>query len=212
MGDERWHEMTDGWRPKVLEPGEPLIRQGDRTREVCAVERGVLRIARWEEGFDEPSVIAFRGPGDLIGETPMFVPGMPRTAQVVAHTGAVVLIGQADRLNRFLEKSKGAERLLAEYLFGRNQETLMIQGLGDPEVRLAGLVRPFVRNERLKGGGRAGQVVLRVSRDHLAQGLRLGYRRARPVLDHLSIGRFHSKGLLTIDLARWASCVSRLGA
>ncbi len=201
--------MTDGWRSKVLEPGEPLIHQGSLSSEVFAVQRGVLRIERWEDGRDQPAVLAFRASDDLVGETPMIEPGAPRTAQVVAHTQVVVLVGQAERLNRFLVLKK-AERLLTTYLAHRAHEMSVVQGCGDAEVRLATLVRPLVRDELRKTGSRTGQVVLKVSRNHLAQGLQLGHQKARRLLDGLWIGRFHSKGMLTIDVARWAERVSGL--
>ncbi|MFE6502404.1 Crp/Fnr family transcriptional regulator [Kitasatospora sp. NPDC057738] len=204
-----WKEMTDGWRSKELEAGDPLIFQGSSSNEVFAVQRGALRIERWEDDRDQPAVLAFRASDDLVGETPMIEPEAPRTAQVVAHTRVVVLVGQAERLNRFLVLKK-AERLLTTYLAHRAHEMSVVQGRGDAEVRLATLVRPLVRDQLRKTGGRTGQVVLKVSRDHLAQGLQLGHRRARGLLDDLWIGRFHSKGMLTIDLARWAERVSGL--
>ncbi|MEV7217045.1 Crp/Fnr family transcriptional regulator [Kitasatospora cineracea] len=201
--------MTEGWRPRELEPGDLLIRQGPSSSEVFAVQHGSFRVERWEECCDQPTVLAFRAVGDLVGETPMIEPEAPRTAQVVAHTRAVVLVGQAERLNCFL-KFRKAERLFTTYLAHRAYEMSVVQGRGDAEVRLATLVWPLIRDELRKTGNRTGQVVLKVSREHLAQGLQLGHRRARGLLDGLSIGRFHSKGMLTVDLARWAERVSGL--
>ncbi|MFJ5232368.1 Crp/Fnr family transcriptional regulator [Kitasatospora sp. NPDC088391] len=201
--------MIDGWRSRELEPGELLIRQDSRSGQVFVVVTGALRVERWEKHLDEPTVLAFRAVDDLVGETPMIEPAAPRTAQVVAHTRAVVLIGQAERLNRFLT-SKRAERLLTTYLAHRAHEMSVVRGSGDAEVRLATLVRPLVRDELRRSGSRTGEVVLKVSRDHLAQALQLGHRRARLLLDDLRIGRFDRKGMLTIDLERWAERVSGL--
>ncbi|MFF7457918.1 Crp/Fnr family transcriptional regulator [Kitasatospora sp. NPDC008115] len=207
VGDHRWGKTIGCWRRVVVDPGQLLILQGDLSDEVYAVEAGVFRVERLEGGA--PSVQAFRARGDLIGEAPVLDRCAPRTAQVVAHTRCLVAVSQAGSFDQLISGLQ-AERLLTQYLCDRNLETQMVQGLGDPEVRLAALVRPLVRHQQRLSGGRAEQVVLKVSRNHLAQGLRLGHRRARKLLDDLSIGRFHSKGMLTIDLESWARCVSRI--
>ncbi|MFJ9952556.1 Crp/Fnr family transcriptional regulator [Kitasatospora sp. NPDC091207] len=209
MGDGRWVGTIGGWEREVINPGETLIQQGAFSDKVYAVEGGVLRVERLEAD-GAVGVEAFRSRGDLIGEAPVLDPTAPRAAQVIAHTRCLVAVAQAGCFDQFLSGAQ-AERLLTQYLWGRNLETQMVQGLGDPEVRLAALVRPLVRHQQRLSAGRASQVVLRVSRNQLAQGLRMGHRRAGRLLNGLSIGRFYSKGLLTVDLDRWARCVARIG-
>lgn len=208
VGSDQLSEITRTWRREDYRRGETLIIQGQPSEWVCVVEEGVFEIVqtRAERSWFQ----AFRIDGDFLGESAMRTRKSPRTATVVAHTASRVAIGRAAWFQEYLDDSR-TELSWLRYLNSRLEELHLVQGLDDPEVRMAGLVRPLVRNELRHGGGQAREVVVRISRHHLAQGLRLGRQRTERLVEGMSIGGFHRKGLLTIDLARWEEYVARLG-
>ncbi|AUG76282.1 hypothetical protein CFP65_1383 [Kitasatospora sp. MMS16-BH015] len=203
-----WDSITADWRRRWVPAGERLILQGHPGTEVFGILKGALRVERMTDGAS--SVVAFRSSGDLVGEGPALNPKARRMAQVVAHTDCELVVGSADRFRQVLLGSR-VGFLLNQYLYCRGQEMDELRGASDPELRLAVLIRPLVRNAWQAGGSHDGLVTLRVNRDHLAQGLYLGHHRARKLLNALSIGQFCSKGELEIDLRQWEACVARLG-
>lgn len=189
--------------------GESLIEQGVPSSYVYFVEEGVFRVDRLVE--DGRSWLqAFRSAGDSLGETAVLYGPAPRTARVRAHTECRVLVCQPSFFNQQLTRTDTNENFL-RYLVSRSRETEAVQGPGDPEVRMAGLVRPLVRHAQRLRGFHAKEVVISVSRNHLSQGLRLGRDRTDRLVETLSIGGYRQNGRLTINLARWEEIVSRLG-
>lgn len=73
------HELvTEGWEHTELRPGDVLWRQGDETDGLAWVVAGNASIQ--VDGVERARV----GPGGLLGEASVFVPGERRTADVVA--------------------------------------------------------------------------------------------------------------------------------
>lgn len=67
------------------QPGEVLLRQGDRGREFILVAQGKVRIER------NGQVIAHRGAGEFIGEMAL-LDGKPRSATVITEEPSTLLV------------------------------------------------------------------------------------------------------------------------
>ncbi|MFJ5927892.1 Crp/Fnr family transcriptional regulator [Kitasatospora sp. NPDC092948] len=209
LSPEQLSELTRGWRRMECSRGDALIEQGVPSDYVYFVEDGVFRVDRLVE--DGRSWLqAFRSAGDSLGETAALYGPEPRTARVRAHTECRVLVCRPSSFNQQLIRTETNENFL-RYLLSRSRETEAVHGPGDPEVRMAGLIRPLVRHAQRLRGIDAKEVVISISRNHLSQGLRLGRDRTDRLVDTLSIGGYRQNGRLTVNLARWRETVSRLG-
>ena len=76
-------------------PGEVLVREGDFSAELIAIEEGSAEVEH------EGKVVATLGPGDYFGEVALAM-SVPRTASVLALTPAVVASCDKQTFDEFL--------------------------------------------------------------------------------------------------------------
>lgn len=74
---------------RTLDPGEPLVTEGDQADRVYLVVDGEAAVSK-RVNDHEHATIAVRGPGDWVGEMALIDPG-PRSASVTARGRLVVL-------------------------------------------------------------------------------------------------------------------------
>jgi len=119
-----------------------LVLQGDRSDQVFIVVSGWVKVTVAVEGGDYEVVLAVRGPGDIVGESPA-VGGEVRSATVTALGEVSTMVVPADRFIAFLDEHPRTWRLLSSTLTHRLEETeRRLQGTAsaDGSRRLASLL------------------------------------------------------------------------
>ena len=84
------------------EPGEILFKEGDIGDEMYIIRSG--RVAVVKGDFDSPTVLGYRGPGEIIGEMAL-LEDRPRSASVVAIENLQVLCISRENFQQFLESN-----------------------------------------------------------------------------------------------------------
>lgn len=79
-----------------------MLRQGSPGTHLLALTEGLAKVVCREPG-GMVTWLAFRGPGDLLGEVSVFN-GTPRTAEVVALTPCTAVVLDAERFRRFIDQ------------------------------------------------------------------------------------------------------------
>jgi CRP-like cAMP-binding protein len=104
-------------RTRSYASGETVFCEGDPSEFAVVVTAGRLKVSRTsEEGHD--TVLAFRGPGELIGELSLF-DGYPRSATVAAIEPATAVLITADRFNELMRTQPEIGAVLLRTLAGR---------------------------------------------------------------------------------------------
>jgi len=98
-----------------LEPGEVIVRQGERSDRFFIVVEGEIEVRK--EGHGQDVIVSRHGVGQLFGEVGALT-GAPQSATFVAATPAVVLSIDKSSFQDFVTQSAGAD------LSQRVQETL----------------------------------------------------------------------------------------
>lgn len=80
---EIWAELRGLGRERRFRAGGLMLRQGEPGTHVLALTEGLVKVVRSQED-GEATHLAFRGPGDLLGEVAVFVDEGERTADVIA--------------------------------------------------------------------------------------------------------------------------------
>jgi CRP-like cAMP-binding protein len=123
-----WEELTESERA-ALRPvavrreypvGAVLIREGDPATFVTVIESGWVKVIT-ETPDRHESLLAVRGPGDIVGEVGVFH-GRPRSATLIAIGPIHSLYVPAERFAAFLEKHPHARRVLTETIRRRMEE------------------------------------------------------------------------------------------
>ncbi|MFC8230652.1 Crp/Fnr family transcriptional regulator [Streptomyces sp. NPDC057287] len=102
LSDEVWNELRHQGTARAFRARSVMLRQGTAGTYLLALTEGLAKVIRREpEGI--VTWLAFRGPGELLGEVSVFH-GTPRTADVVALTPCTAVVLEADRFRRFVEE------------------------------------------------------------------------------------------------------------
>lgn len=104
--------LLSGGEEHVFEPGETVIRQGERGEDAFVILGGFARVVR--DGRD----VARLGAGQFFGEVAMF-DGRPRTADVVAETSLRCVALSRDTFKRALRAGPDLAWRVLEVLAGR---------------------------------------------------------------------------------------------
>ncbi|WP_407549353.1 Crp/Fnr family transcriptional regulator [Streptomyces sp. Pv4-95] len=160
LSDETWRELRDQGTSRTFRERSVMLRQGSPGTHLLALTDGLAKVVCREPG-GIVTWLAFRGPGDLLGEVSVFN-GTPRTAEVVALTPCAAVVLEADRFRRFIEQ-RGLVMDLMRQALSRLREsdahrsellTLpLIVRLARALLRLAELTAPETESEvvRLTG-------------------------------------------------------------
>ena len=90
----------------VLEPGEVIVRQGERSERFFIIVDGEVEVRR--EGHGQDVIVTRHGPGQLFGEVGALT-GAPQTATFVAVTKTVVMAVNRSSFQDFVTRSAAAD-------------------------------------------------------------------------------------------------------
>ncbi|WP_406138350.1 Crp/Fnr family transcriptional regulator [Streptomyces sp. NBC_01089] len=102
LSDETWRELRDQGTTRTYRERSVMLRQGSAGTHLLALTDGLAKVVCREPG-GVVTWLAFRGPGDLLGEVSVFN-GTSRTAEVVALTPCTTVVLEAERFRRFVEQ------------------------------------------------------------------------------------------------------------
>lgn len=102
LSDETWRELRDQGTTRAYRERSVMLRQGSAGTHLLALTDGLAKVVCREPG-GVVTWLAFRGPGDLLGEVSVFN-GTSRTAEVVALTPCTTVVLEAERFRRFVEQ------------------------------------------------------------------------------------------------------------
>lgn len=102
LSDAAWDELRGQGVTRTFRERGVMLRQGSAGTHLLALTAGLAKVVR-REPDGAVSWLAFRGPGDLLGEVSVF-DGTPRTAEVVALTPCTAVVLEAERFLRFIEE------------------------------------------------------------------------------------------------------------
>lgn len=122
-GREFWHEMCALGSERTFAQSEHLLRWDDHARggKLLAIRHGVCKVVN-STGDGRESMVAVRGPGEVVGELSALM-GTHRSASVVALTPIRAMVIQLASFDRWLDTEVGAGRHLATMLAERIAET-----------------------------------------------------------------------------------------
>jgi hypothetical protein len=90
----------------VLEPGQVIVRQGERSNRFFIIVQGEVEVRK--EGHGQDVIVTRHGPGQLFGEVGALT-GAPQSATFVARTTAIVLAIDRSSFQDFVTQSAGAD-------------------------------------------------------------------------------------------------------
>ena len=90
----------------VLEPGQVIVRQGERSDRFFIIVDGEVEVRR--EGHGQDVVVTRHGPGQLFGEVGALT-GSPQTATFVAMTKTVVMAVDRSSFQDFVTQTAAAD-------------------------------------------------------------------------------------------------------
>src|SRR5215469_7408040 len=90
----------------VLEPGEVIVRQGERSERFFIIVDGEVEVRR--EGHGQDVIVTRHGPGQLFGEAGALT-GAPQSATFIASTRATVLAVDRSAFQSVVTQSAGAD-------------------------------------------------------------------------------------------------------
>ncbi|MFI6694576.1 Crp/Fnr family transcriptional regulator [Streptomyces sp. NPDC050433] len=102
LSDEAWRELLGQGAIRTFRERSVMLRQGSAGTHLLALTDGLAKVVCREPG-GVVTWLAFRGPGDLLGEVSVFN-GSPRTAEVVSLTPCTAVVLEAERFRRFVER------------------------------------------------------------------------------------------------------------
>ncbi|MEV0598439.1 Crp/Fnr family transcriptional regulator [Streptomyces sp. NPDC050315] len=115
-----WQELCSLGPEQRYRAGSRMLRQGDSGTHLLALTEGLVKVIRREEG-GETTLLAFRGPGDLLGEVAVF-DNRARIADVVALRPCKAVVLEAHRFQAFVER-RGLLMELMRQTLGRLRES-----------------------------------------------------------------------------------------
>jgi CRP/FNR family cyclic AMP-dependent transcriptional regulator len=207
LSDEEREAFGALGRRRRYPKGSSLFSEGERAESVMVLRTGRVKISWYTEDGRE-SVLAVRGPGDLLGELAA-IDGEPRSATVTALEPVEAVVLSAAAFRGFLETHPKAALALLEILAGRLRdadrkriEFGAYDAVGRVARRLVELADRFGQPEGPEG--KAVRVELSLTQDDLAgwvgasrkaTGNALAYLRARGIIET------RRRGVIILDLA-----------
>ncbi|MDT0447062.1 Crp/Fnr family transcriptional regulator [Streptomyces johnsoniae] len=193
VGETVWGDLLalafDRWHPA----GSVLMHQGESGTHVLAVRSGVAKVVRAERN-GELTLLAFRGPGELLGEVAV-LGGGGRLASVETLTRCCVAVMSRAEFLRFVAKHDLSPALM-RYALARLSESDRARSGGAVLTRLAAIL---VRVAEISGqsgdsADSSGQSLeLALTRQELAQYLRASRNTVTAQLAGLEASGVHAR-------------------
>lgn len=120
LSSEVWQGLRALGREQHYRAGSRMLRQGDAGTHLLALVDGLVKVIRREES-GVTTLLAFRGPGDLLGEVAVF-DDRTRIADVVALRPCRVVLLEARCFKVFVER-RGLVMDLMRQTLGRLRES-----------------------------------------------------------------------------------------
>lgn len=183
LSEEVWRELRNQGAPRTFRERSVMLRQGSEGRYLLALTDGLAKVVHRAPG-GVVTWLAFRGPGDLLGEVSVFH-GTPRTAEVVALTPCAAIVLEAQRFRRFVDERGLVMDLMREALHrlresdAQRTELLtlpLVVRLARVLLRLAELTSPGVGSDGVRLTGLSQEEIAQatgVTRNAVITGLHL---------------------------------------
>jgi CRP/FNR family transcriptional regulator, cyclic AMP receptor protein len=170
VGDALWTDILEQSFERRHPVGDTLLRQGEPGTHVLALRSGVVKVTRRERSGDL-TLLAFRGPGELLGEVAVLDDAV-RSASVEAISHCSVAVLSKTEFLRFVT-DHDLFPVLVRYALGRLRESDRARGGGDVVARLAASLVSLadISGHSTIPPGR--HLELALTRDELAQHLRV---------------------------------------
>jgi CRP-like cAMP-binding protein len=121
MSPEEFDEFTNMMVVHTLQPGQPIVRQGDTGKSVYVIASGSVKVWTMTPSGDRLD-LAVLGPSDFFGEI-SFLTGNPRTATVETAEDSVILEVTDDKLSELVLRRPRVMQRLQEYSDMRSKGT-----------------------------------------------------------------------------------------
>ncbi|GAB2824745.1 Crp/Fnr family transcriptional regulator [Streptomyces daliensis] len=199
VGDAVWTDLVADAVERRHPVGSVLLRQGEPGTHVLAVLGGVAKVLRHERNGDV-TLLAFRGPGELLGEVAVLDDGV-RLATVEALTECSVAVLSKAEFTRFASRYE-LFPVLVRYALTRLRESDEARGGGDVLARLAATLVRLADISRDTGRRSGEPLELALTRNELAQYLRTSRNTVTAKLAELEPGtvRAHRMRVVVEDL------------
>ncbi len=147
--------MVASSQPRLLEPGEALIREGEYGRDLYFILDGKLEMTASDyENVELPVAILRRG--EFAGDDGMLT-GQPYTATVRAQTPALALKTPEQVIQRLMELVPGTRSFFERANYARSLKSILkrmalFQGVADADLKelmRSASIQQYERNERL---------------------------------------------------------------
>jgi CRP/FNR family cyclic AMP-dependent transcriptional regulator len=112
-------------RKRTFKRQDKLIHQGDDSDDVFLIRSGHVKVSVMKHGVE--GVLAFRGPGDIVGEQSA-LDGGSRSASVVALEAVLATVVTGADFNAFLDRTPSANHAIRRELSLRLREAAVKRG------------------------------------------------------------------------------------
>ncbi|MEV0260254.1 Crp/Fnr family transcriptional regulator [Streptomyces sp. NPDC050617] len=209
-GEGVWADLVRRSRRRWHPPGELLLRQEEPGTHVLAVLSGVLKVVRTERN-GALTLLAFRGPGDLLGEVAV-LGGGGRLASVETLLRCEVAVMGREEFIRFVA-ARDLSPVLVRYALTRLRESTQARGGGDVLPRLAAALVRIADISNWPGPCAERSLELALTHEELAQHLRIHRNTVTDLLRKLEPCRVRTRRMRIVidDLPALRRAVESLG-
>ncbi|MFI6420802.1 Crp/Fnr family transcriptional regulator [Streptomyces sp. NPDC050842] len=160
LAPDVWRELCGLGVERRYRAGGTMLRQGESGTHLLALTDGLVKVIRREES-GESTLLAFRGPGDLLGEVAVF-DHQARIADVIALRPCKAVMLEAERFRAFVEDRGLVMELMQQTLARLRESDLRHAELQRLPLHTR-LARSLVRLADLMGPVGAGAAPLRLT-------------------------------------------------
>ncbi|MGW2837955.1 Crp/Fnr family transcriptional regulator [Streptomyces sp. NPDC001493] len=174
---EKWAELTRNPTQTYL-AGRALLRQGDRGTHVLALVNGLVKVVRTDRDGRQ-RLLAFRGPGEILGEMALQGAGM-RMASVWAMSKCKAVLVPGEKFRCFVDDHRLAYPLAVMASRRLLEQTEIHDGAVHERLAVA-----LLRLVEVSGGAQSFDL----SREDLAQHIGVGRKAVSKALERLGQDR-----------------------
>ncbi|WP_246108742.1 Crp/Fnr family transcriptional regulator [Streptomyces sedi] len=183
LGEDIWSRLLSRGIERQHATGSQLLRQGEPGTHVLALRGGVTKVVRHEH-TGRAVLLAFRGPGELLGEVAVFDDDV-RSASVEAISDCAVTVVSKAEFLRFAAEHELFPQLV-RYAFHRLRESDQARATGALPSRLAAVLVRLAGLASAPSQPPADVTELALTRDDLAEHLQVSRNTVTAALSDLS--------------------------